>query len=128
MIVTCAHTLCEHIGNGQMKCRHCGSIEPVVVATVRVKAEDYEALQKLYTDVRALMQAQTATGVQAGMKALGEAVGIPPKLLPLPDNEKELVLIKAVMQWSGKGFTDPDMESARDKPLRAAVTAYMTID
>lgn len=74
----CPHTLCEHIGNELMKCKHCGSIEPVVIATIRVKASDYKALQELFTDVRALMQADSHDAFQQLLDKLGGRVGIQP--------------------------------------------------
>lgn len=119
----CAHTACEHVGNGKLKCRLCGAIEPIVVSTIRVKQEDYETLQSLYTEVRHLMQAKTGQYFQDRLLALGALVGVPPKLMPIIENDDERVnaLIDAVLTWydAHKGFT-----GVRDQLLAGAVSEY----
>ena len=76
----CPHTLCEHLGEGKMRCQRCGAIEPMVVTTMRVKAEDYEQLQRLFRLSRSLMQAQHIEVFNSTLEQIGELVGISPNI------------------------------------------------
>ena len=77
---TCPHSLCAHLGEGKMRCQRCGAIVPMVVTTLRVNAEDYEQLQRVFTAVRGLMQAKSAVGFNDRLAELSQLVGIEPAL------------------------------------------------
>lgn len=111
----CPHTLCEHIGDGKVRCQRCGAVEPMIQATIRVKAEDYAALQRLYTQCRALMQAQSATAFNDAVDAISNVVGIKPRL-KLPGVNAHAPTL---------GCTHPDMENAGEGIVRCRSCSWM---
>lgn len=114
---TCPHTLCEHLGDGKMQCKHCGSIEPMIVSTIRVREEDYRQLQALYTQVRCLMQAESVEVFDASLSVLGSKVGIEPRLKANTGKRRrqELAIIEAAMEWMAG---DDDAVDADEKLLK----------
>lgn len=108
----CPHTLCKHLGNGKMECVRCGAIEPVMVTTIRVKAEDYESLQRLYTHCRSLMQARSGPGFMDAMEAISAEVGILPAMIPEQAHHKTSTVevtdaaLKWWRSWSPVGWDD----------------------